>query len=136
MEWMPHGVGRWRRVSGSPCWGQPTGCNRRSPFSWSQRRLRRTWGGLEAVENHATLGVEACRDQNELISGRFRSLRRGEELLGELNGYLNVALCIPQLLVSLLGGLVISLAHSDTVLFALGAGFDLLAAALCWRHVT
>ena len=35
---------------------------------------------------------------------------RVQELLGELNGYLNVALCIPQLLVSLLGGAVISIA--------------------------
>ena len=47
-----------------------------------------------------------------------------------------MALCIPQLLVSLLGGLAISLSHSDTLLFGLGAFFDLLAALLCWRCVT
>ena len=33
-----------------------------------------------------------------------------QELLGELNGYLNVALCIPQLMISVLGGSLISLA--------------------------
>ena len=36
----------------------------------------------------------------------------------------------------LLGGLAISLSHSDTLLFGLGAFFDLLAALLCWRCVT
>eukprot|EP00435_Cladocopium_sp_Y103_P072261 s203_g39.t1 len=50
-----------------------------------------------------------------------------KELLGELNGYLNVALCIPQLLVSLLGGAVISIVGSDTLLFGLGAGSIVLS---------
>lgn len=59
-----------------------------------------------------------------------------KELLGELNGYLNVALCIPQLLISLLGGTLISAAGSDTVLFGSGAALDLLAAGICMRFLT
>lgn len=58
-----------------------------------------------------------------------------KELLGELNGYLNVALCIPQLLVSLLGGAVISIVGSDTLLFGLGAVCDLVAAGICMKFL-
>lgn len=58
-----------------------------------------------------------------------------KELLGELNGYLNVALCIPQLLVSLLGGAVISIVGSDTLLFGLGAVCDLVAAGICLKFL-
>ena len=48
-----------------------------------------------------------------------------QELLGELNGYLNVALCIPQLLVSLLGGAVISIvARSRLAGDVEGCGWD------------
>jgi len=51
-----------------------------------------------------------------------------KDLLGELNGFLNVALCIPQFLVSLLGGSIIAIAGSDSILFAAGAFCDVLAA--------
>ena len=44
------------------------------------------------------------RDTKLFSTGLF------QELLGELNGYLNVALCIPQLMISVLGGSLISLA--------------------------
>eukprot|EP00913_Durusdinium_trenchii_P030579 g28639.t1 len=55
---------------------------------------------------------------------------------GPDRGYLNVALCIPQLLISLLGGTLISAAGSDTVLFGSGAALDLLAAGICMRFLT
>ena len=58
-----------------------------------------------------------------------------KELLGELNGYLNVALCIPQLMISVLGGSLISLVGSDTLLFGVGALLDLLAAGLCLKYL-
>ncbi|CAJ1447409.1 unnamed protein product [Effrenium voratum] len=54
-----------------------------------------------------------------------------KDLLGELNGYLNVSLCIPQLLVSLFGGSLSAAAGSDTILFGMGAILDLVAAAVC-----
>merc|ERR1712048_958682 len=54
------------------------------------------------------------------------------EMLGELNGYLNVALCVPQLLVSLTGGTLVAATGTDTSLFGIGIVFDLFAAIACW----
>ncbi|CAE7229566.1 SUC5, partial [Symbiodinium natans] len=56
-----------------------------------------------------------------------------KDLLGELNGFLNVALCIPQLLVSLLGGWVVALAGTDSLLFTAGAVCDVVATVVCLR---
>ncbi|CAJ1384735.1 unnamed protein product [Effrenium voratum] len=58
-----------------------------------------------------------------------------KDLLGELNGYLNVSLCIPQLLVSLFGGSLSAAAGSDTILFGMGAILDLVAAAVCVTYL-
>merc|ERR1712048_904875 len=54
------------------------------------------------------------------------------EMLGELNGYLNVALCVPQLVVSLTGGALVAATGTDTSLFGIAIVFDLFAAVACW----
>merc|ERR1712110_1316117 len=59
--------------------------------------------------------------------------RAPNELQGELLGLLNVAVCIPQLLLSLVGGVITAWAGTDTVLFAAGAASNAAAAGVCWR---
>merc|ERR1712232_14650 len=59
--------------------------------------------------------------------------RAPNELQGELLGLLNVAVCIPQLMLSLVGGVITAWAGTDTVLFAAGAVSNAAAAAVCWQ---
>jgi len=74
-------------------------------------------------------GVQ-CTIPYVILSGRAP-----EELQGELQGYLNVAVCIPQLLLSLFGGTMTMWFGTDIVLFLLGACANAIAAVLCWRFV-
>ncbi|CAE8697716.1 unnamed protein product [Polarella glacialis] len=59
--------------------------------------------------------------------------RAPQELQGQLQGYLNVAVCFPQLVLSLFGGQIVAWAGSDTVLFAFGSVVNFFAAIVCWR---
>merc|ERR1712110_496698 len=59
--------------------------------------------------------------------------RAPNELQGELQGLLNVAVCIPQLLLSLVGGVITARTGTDTTLFAAGAVSNATAAGVCWR---
>lgn len=58
--------------------------------------------------------------------------RAPADVQGELQGYLNVAVCVPQLLLSLGGGAVTAWAGTDTILFVAGAVANLLASVVCW----
>eukprot|EP00441_Pelagodinium_beii_P033766 CAMPEP_0197636396 /NCGR_PEP_ID=MMETSP1338-20131121/11912_1 /TAXON_ID=43686 ORGANISM="Pelagodinium beii, Strain RCC1491" /NCGR_SAMPLE_ID=MMETSP1338 /ASSEMBLY_ACC=CAM_ASM_000754 /LENGTH=519 /DNA_ID=CAMNT_0043208613 /DNA_START=1 /DNA_END=1560 /DNA_ORIENTATION=+ len=60
------------------------------------------------------------------------STRAPENLQGQLQGYLNIAVCLPQLVLSLCGGQLLAWAGTDTGLFALGAVANVSAVAV-WQ---
>ncbi len=51
---------------------------------------------------------------------------------GRVMAFVNVAVCLPQLLVSLLGGVLVKIANTDIVLFVMGGVFCLMATWLLW----